>query len=109
MKRWILLAALSIALAAAISCGSDEPEPTPTSVPIPIPTVVPSTGDTPVTGGNQPPNGSLDTSKTYTPSSSWLRATSSKFCFMTTLFRLSSRTSSICLTPVFMTASRSTV
>ena len=66
MKRWILLAALSIALAAAISCGSDEPEPTPTSVPIPIPTVVPSTGDTPVTGGNQPPNGSLDTSKTYT-------------------------------------------
>ena len=59
MKRWILLSALSIAVVAAVACGSDKPEPAPTSVP--IPTVASSS-----TSGLQPPDGSLDTSKTYT-------------------------------------------
>ena len=59
MKRWILLSALSLAIVAAIACGSDE-EPVPTSVP--IPTVAPTAVST---SGLQPPDGSLDTSKTY--------------------------------------------
>lgn len=57
MKRWILLSALSIAVVAAVACSSDE-EPIPTSVP--IPTLAPTSSS-----GLQPPDGSLDTSKTY--------------------------------------------
>ncbi|HCV26805.1 MAG TPA: peptidylprolyl isomerase [Dehalococcoidia bacterium] len=57
MKRWTLLAALSIALVAAVACFSDEPKTTA----VPIPTVAPT-----ASSGLQPPDGSLDTSKTYT-------------------------------------------
>lgn len=69
MKRWILLAALSTALVAAVACGSDD-EPEPTSVPIPTvaPTAAPAAGSAPAgaVAGLNPPDGSLDTSKTYT-------------------------------------------
>ncbi|MFP6678920.1 MAG: peptidylprolyl isomerase [Dehalococcoidia bacterium] len=58
MKRWILLSALSLSLLAAISCGGDEET---TSTPVMIPTVV-QTGSSEL----QPPDGSLDTGKTYT-------------------------------------------
>ncbi len=58
MKRWILLAALSVALVAATACSSDEPEPSPAT----IPTVESAA----VSSGLQPPDGSLDTGKTYT-------------------------------------------
>ena len=60
MKRWTLLAALSIALVAAVACSSDEPAPT--SVPIPTVETFAPAGDG---SGPQPPTGSLDTSKTY--------------------------------------------
>ncbi|MDP6823062.1 MAG: peptidylprolyl isomerase [Dehalococcoidia bacterium] len=59
MKRWILLAALSMALVWAIACSSeDEPESEPVSIPMVDPA---DSGE-----GLQPPDGSLDTSKTYT-------------------------------------------
>lgn len=71
MKRWILLAALSMALVATVACGSsDETEPEPTSVTIPTVAPTPTTnvatallgpGDTPA-----PPGGFLDTGKDYT-------------------------------------------
>ncbi|MFP6569430.1 MAG: peptidylprolyl isomerase [Dehalococcoidia bacterium] len=61
MKRWTLLAALSIALVAALACTSDEPAPT--SIPIPMVETSAPAGDG---SSPQPPTGSLDTSKTYT-------------------------------------------
>jgi len=64
MKRWTLLAALSIALVAAVACSSDEPESAPTSVP--IPTVEATSASSGGGSSPQPPTGSLDTSKTYT-------------------------------------------
>jgi cyclophilin family peptidyl-prolyl cis-trans isomerase len=70
MKRWTLLAALSIALVAAVACSSDDPEPAPTSVPIPtVETSAPDDVATRLLGpGDAPakPGGFLDTSKTYT-------------------------------------------
>ena len=71
MKRWTLLAALSIALVAAVACSSDEPDAVPTSVPIPtVETSAPAGGGSGNTwrrkGNNNRPN--------WAPSASTIRA-----------------------------------